>query len=130
MIGIEEALASVHNWRQGMIYPTGLTAVEFNACEAVHIGPGCIRRDLPSRAGVRTWVVEMEACSEWPHVDYHDTFGEDVFVIEGELIEGDQRFGRGTYLHFAPDSSHRPRTETGVCLAGFNLVAPEPKSAL
>ncbi len=106
-----------------MVEPRGLTPIAFEGCAPVLVGPGCIRRDLPSRAGVRTWVVEMEPGSEWPWIDEHDEQGEDVFVVEGELIEGKERFGPGTYLHFGPGSSHRPRTEIGVRLIGFNLLA-------
>lgn len=105
-----------------MFQPKGLTPISFDSCEPVIIGPGCIRRDLPSRAGVRTWIVEMAPGSEWPHVDHHKEGGEDVFVLDGEVIEGDERYGIGTYLHFAPDSAHQPRTETGVRLIGFNLL--------
>jgi hypothetical protein len=89
----------------------------------VEVGPGCRRRDLPSTAGVRVWVVDMDPGSRWPHVDVHDETGEEVYVASGELIEGERRFGPGTYLFFHPHSRHQPRTETGVRLFGFNLVA-------
>lgn len=105
-----------------MFQPYGLEPVSFESCEAIVIGPGCIRRDLPSRPGVRTWIVEMAPGSEWPHVDQHREGGEDVFVLDGEVIEGNERFGVGTYLHFHPGSRHQPRTETGVRLIGFNLL--------
>src|SRR3546814_6521207 len=52
---------------------------------AIEVGPGCRRRDLPSAAGVRAWIVEMAPGSCWPHVDAHPT-GEDVYVLEGEMI--------------------------------------------
>jgi hypothetical protein len=106
-----------------MVEPRGLTPIAFESCTPVLVGPGCFRRDLPSREGVRIWVVEMEPGSEWPRVDEHDEKGEDVFVVEGEVIEGGERYGPGTYLHFGPGSSHRPRTEVGVRLVGFNLLA-------
>src|ERR1700744_5306756 len=89
---------------------------------AVEVGSGCIRRDLPSLPNVRAWVVDMAPHSRWPHIDVHDA-GEGVFVVSGELIEGDHVYGPGAYLHFAPGSRHQPRTETGVRLFGFNPVS-------
>ncbi|HJU83829.1 MAG TPA: cupin domain-containing protein [Holophagaceae bacterium] len=86
----------------------------------IRVGPGCYRQDLPSSEGVRVWVVEMAPGAQWPGVDFHD-LGEEVFVLSGELIEGQQRFEAGTYLHFAPGSSHQPWTEEGVRLFGVNV---------
>ena len=90
---------------------------------AVEVGPGCVRRDLPSNPGVRVWIVDMEPSSQWPHIDRHDEKGEEYYVISGEVIEGDQRYPAGTYVTFAPGSRHRPRTETGVRLFGINLTS-------
>jgi hypothetical protein len=100
-----------------------LFPIHIDAVAPVHVGPGCIRRDLPSIGGARVWVVDMEPGSEWPTVDAHGSLGEQVFVVSGEVIEGDQTFGPGTYLLFGPGSSHRPRTRTrtGVRLFGINL---------
>ena len=98
-----------------------LFAIRVDDVAAVEVGNGCYRRDLPSTAGVRVWVVDILPGAEWPYVDQHDNFGEELFVVSGELIEGEQRFEAGTYVFFKPGSSHRPRSEKGVRLFGFNL---------
>ena len=88
--------------------------------EPVKVGPGCYRRDLPTLGAVRAWFVDIEPGAQWPFVDQHGPFGESVFVISGEMIEGEERYGPGAYLVFGADSRHQPRSETGVRLFGFN----------
>lgn len=88
----------------------------------VQVGEGCYRRDLPSTPGVRVWVVDISPGSQWPRIDQHDDAGEEVYVVSGELIEGDARFTAGTYIFYKPGSSHRPRSEKGARLFGFNLT--------
>ena len=102
--------------------------VDLDAAAEVQVGPGCIRRDLPSRNGVRVWVVDMAPGSEWPRVDVHDETGEDILVVRGELIEGDRTIKPGSFVNFAPHSRHRPRTVTGVRLFGFNLLRQKEQS--
>lgn len=99
-----------------------LLPIRVESVEPIEVGPGCYRRDLPSHGAVRVWVVDITPGSQWPHVDCHGDAGEEVYVVSGELIEGERRFGPGTYVLFGPGSSHQPRTETGVRLFGFNLV--------
>ena len=91
----------------------------------IEVGPGCLRRDLPSAPGVRVWVVDMAPGSQWPHVDVHGEAGEEFYVVSGEVIEGEQRFEAGTYVRFGPHSRHQPRTERGVRLLGLNLLTGE-----
>jgi hypothetical protein len=86
----------------------------------LEIGPGCFRRDLPSSDGIRVWIVDMAAGARWPYEDVHADFGEQLWIVSGELIEGDRRFPAGTYLNFGPNSRHQPSTETGVRLFGIN----------
>ena len=100
-------------------YTTGMRALHVDAAPAAEVGPGCLRRDLPAVAGVRMWVVDMAPGAQWPSIDHHDT-GESYYVIHGEVIEGEARHGAGSYVCFAPDTRHRPRTETGVRLIGLN----------
>jgi anti-sigma factor ChrR (cupin superfamily) len=99
--------------------------VDVGDAPATQVGPGCVRRDFPSRDGVRIWLVDIAPGSEWPHVDIHDAQGEDILVVSGELIEGDRTIPAGSFLQFAPHSRHRPRTLTGVRLFGFNLLPRE-----
>jgi hypothetical protein len=95
-------------------------AVAADGIEAIVVGEGCLRRDLPAPPGARAWLIEMAPGSEWPRIDRLDT-GEACFVLVGEVIEGDLRHPAGTQVVFAPGSRHRPRTETGARLLGFNL---------
>lgn len=105
-----------------------LQASRIDDLPAVRVGSGCTRRDLSSDGSVRVWVVDMEPGSIWPYVDDHDT-GEYYYVIEGEVIEGSKRYGAGTYVRFLSGTSHRPRTDTGVRLFGFNLDAAAMSAA-
>jgi anti-sigma factor ChrR (cupin superfamily) len=97
------------------------SAVAVNDVPPVEVGPGCRRRDLPSRGGVRFWIVEMDPGAQWPFVDRHGPGGEDVYVLSGDLIDNAGTFGPGSFLTFPPESAHRPRTETGVVLFGVNM---------
>jgi hypothetical protein len=99
--------------------PGAHVAFDVGEVPAIEVGPGCLRRDLPGLPGIRAWVVDMAPGSEWPHVDHHQA-GEGFYVISGEVIEGGARYRAGTYVSFAPDSGHRPRTDSGVRLLGFN----------
>jgi ChrR Cupin-like domain len=97
-------------------------AVVIDSIERVEKGAGCYRRSLPAVGPVSAWVVDMDPGSEWPYVDHHDEMGEQVYIASGELIEGERRYQAGQYIVFGPNSSHRPRTDTGVRLIGFNLL--------
>lgn len=80
--------------------------------EAVEMTSGITRRALPSGQVVAR-VFDIPPGIQWPVVDHHDQ-DEFIYVVSGELIEGTERFGAGSYLHYRPGSSHQPRTEAGV----------------
>lgn len=86
----------------------------------VELGPGVHVRALPGAPGIRTWVVDLAPGAEWPALDVHETWGEAYFVVSGDIVEGDRTHGPGTYVAFGPKTSHRPRTETGARVFGFN----------
>lgn len=96
-------------------------AVKPDDIQPIEVGPGCFRRDLPSTDGLRVWIVDMEPGSQWPYNDIHGDHGEQVWIVSGELIEEDRRFGAGTYLSFGANSQHQPRTEIGARLFGINV---------
>jgi len=97
-----------------------MSALSVDVAAVVDVGPGATRRDLPSNDGVRVWIVDIAPGQQWPHVDTHP-HGEQYYVLSGEIIEGEQRFGAGTHVLFPPGSSHQPRSEKGVRLLGLNL---------
>lgn len=67
-------------------------------------------------------MVHMCAGTEYPH--YDSEAGQDVYVIDGELLLGDQVVSRGAYLWVPPGEDHAPRTEKGCVLfvASFGKV--------
>ncbi|MEV0298804.1 cupin domain-containing protein [Nocardia sp. NPDC050710] len=99
--------------------------VSVDAMAPAEIGPGVWVRELPGTGAIRPWVVDIAPGAEWPELDVHAGYGEAYFVVEGEVIEGERRYGPGTYVFFEPGSSHRPRSERGARVFGFNFDAPE-----
>jgi hypothetical protein len=102
------------------VEPGQTIAVDIDSVPADEFSPGITVRALPGMAGIRTWVIDLAPGAEWPETDVHSTYGEAYFVVEGEIIEGDRTHGPGTYVAFGAETSHRPRTETGVRAFGFN----------
>ncbi|RLU83611.1 anti-sigma factor [Streptomyces griseocarneus] len=98
------------------------TVVRVEEVAPAAVGPGIVRRRLPATEYARGWLIDLAPGSEWPEADVHAT-EERYYVMEGEVIEGDERHGPGTYVVFAPGSSHRPRTETGARLLGTTMTA-------
>ncbi|WP_327129676.1 MULTISPECIES: cupin domain-containing protein [unclassified Streptomyces] len=91
--------------------------------EPVEVVPGIIRRRLPATERARGWMYDFAPGAEWPEVDVHE--GEErYYVISGEFIDRGQRLGPGSYVVFAPGSTHRPRTENGGRMLGISILTP------
>ena len=45
--------------------------------------------------------------------------GEEYHVLDGELVDGAERYGAGTYVWHPPGSVHRPRSESGATVLVF-----------
>lgn len=89
--------------------------------DPVEVAPGILRRRLPATEWARGWMYDFAPGTEWPEVDVHE--GEErYYVISGEFIDRGQRLGPGSYVVFAPGSTHRPRTETGARMLGISIV--------
>lgn len=98
-----------------------IQAVHVDDVEPVQVASGVVRRPLPHTDRARGWLIDFAPGSEWPAVDHHE--GEErYFVISGEIVEGDRRYGAGTYVVFSPGTSHRPRTDIGARILGINMV--------
>ncbi|MFE6050502.1 cupin domain-containing protein [Kitasatospora sp. NPDC056446] len=105
------------------------TSVLVEEVEAVEVGPGVVRRRLVRTGHARGWVVDFAPGSQWPVVDLHAT-EERYFVLSGEVIEGEERHPAGSYVVFAPGSSHRPRSESGARILGITVLEGRPEDGV
>ena len=98
-----------------------MTAVQVDDIAPTEVTAGIVRRQLAHTQYARGWLIDFAPGTEWPAVDVHAT-EERYYVVSGEVIEGEERYGPGTYVVFAPGSRHRPRTETGARMVGITIL--------
>ena len=98
-----------------------MTAVQVDDIAPIEVAAGIMRRRLPHTQYARGWLIDFAPGTVWPQVDVHAT-EERYYVVSGEVIEGEDRYGPGTYVVFAPGSRHRPRTETGARMLGITVL--------
>jgi quercetin dioxygenase-like cupin family protein len=94
-------------------------AVHVDDIAPAEVAAGIVRRRLPATDFARGWLIDFAPGTEWPEVDHHHA-EERYFVISGEIIDNDRCYRAGTYVVFAPGSSHRPRSETGARIIGIS----------
>ena len=94
-----------------------LSCVAVDDVETSEVVPGILRRSLCSEA---VWVraYDFAPGTEWPETDHHAD-DELIYVASGELVDNGLRFPAGSFLHYGPNSQHRPGTETGVRILVF-----------
>jgi hypothetical protein len=99
--------------------------LQIDDVEPVEVVPGIIRRRLPATEWARGWVYDFAPGTEWPEDDVHE--GEErYYVISGEFIDRGRRLGAGSYVVFAPGSTHRPATKTGARMLGISILGQAP----
>lgn len=113
----------IHSGAMSEITGTGplKTVVHVEEVEQVEVAPGIVSRKVGITGHARGWLVDFAPGSEWPETDVHAT-EERYYVLSGEMIEGEERHGAGTYVVFAPGSRHRPRSESGARLLGITVL--------
>jgi quercetin dioxygenase-like cupin family protein len=97
------------------------TTLQVDDVAPTEVIPGIMRRRLQHTEYARAWLIDFAAGTEWPEVDHHAT-EERYYVLSGEVIDGGERHQAGTYVVFAPGSTHRPRTETGARMLGITVL--------
>jgi len=79
-----------------------------------HVGVSfkSLRYDHDDKSGA----VMIHMCPNTSYPEYRSLAGQDIFVVDGELIVGDESVKRGAYAFVAPGTRHAPRTEHGCVL--------------
>jgi quercetin dioxygenase-like cupin family protein len=96
-------------------------SIHVDDLEVIEVASGITRRTLTTTSLARAWLIDFAPGSQWPSVDHHE-HEERYYVLEGEIMEGDQRYPAGSYVTFDAGSSHRPGSETGARILGINLA--------
>jgi quercetin dioxygenase-like cupin family protein len=68
--------------------------------------------DKDTKAGA----VMIHMCPGTTYPSHHSERGQAVFVVDGELVVGDRRLGRGSYGWLPANIEHKPSTEEGCVL--------------
>ena len=67
-----------------------------------------------TETGAGAGLIKMAPTCSYPAHEHEA--GEHVYVLEGVLLIGTERFGPGDYIYSPPGSVHAPRTDEGCIL--------------
>lgn len=98
------------------------SVTQVDEVEPVEVVPGIERRRLTRTEYATGWVIDFAPGTQWPDVDIHEA-EERYYILDGEIIEGDERHGQGAYVTFGRGSRHQPRTETGARMLGISILS-------
>lgn len=96
-----------------------ITAVHLDDVDTFEVAPGILGKRLPRTDLVRAWYYEFAPGTRWPEVDHHDR-EERYFVVSGEIDDNGTTYPAGTYVVFAPGTSHRPGSIAGGTMLGLS----------
>ena len=82
-------------------------------------GGVAVRKIWGTTGEVRVLAVDWSPGGQWPGLDVHDGGPEVVYVVSGDLIDGDAILHPGEAAIYPPGSSHSPRSENGCRLLVF-----------
>ena len=72
-----------------------------------------VLRHHPERRGI-TLLLRFEPGASYPTHRHPD--GEEYYVLEGSLQDGNRSYGAHTFVYHPPGSAHRPRSQNGCTL--------------
>jgi quercetin dioxygenase-like cupin family protein len=98
-------------------------ADDWRALKVPGVSVKVLRRDAES--GASTALVKLEAGARFPA--HNHPAGEEVLVLEGDVLIGAHRLGPGDFLYTPPDGKHAASSQGG-CV--FLVVLPRPVEIL
>jgi len=78
--------------------------------------PGVLYKSLRYDRLIKSGAVLIRMDENTSYPEHIHSNGEEILVLEGELIIGKQNFPAGSYVYSPPESRHHPRTQKGTLL--------------
>jgi len=104
---------------ESSFFPTDILAVRIDDLPGFEVTPGITGRLLPATDLIRAWAYDFAPGTRWPVTDHH-SLEERYYVASGEIDDNGTTYPAGTYVVFAPGTSHRPGSRTGGRMIGLS----------